>query len=176
MRKKKYTTLPTFIIFSVAMLAMAFASYGYNPVLCYIEIAVSVVTAGIVVLSTLRFHKYISSVVRSTAEKINGFNCEFLDKYKIPVTVLGADGEIIWSNTRFRKQFCNGKNPEGDMISPYIGGKKITAVADHDPFETACNGNEFVAFVISINYIRLYRKKKREMAFLLRTISRWDMV
>ena len=143
--------MPTFIIFSVAMLTMAFASYGYDPMLCYIEIAVSVVTAGIVVLSTLRFRNYITTTVRSTAEKINGFNPEFLDKYKIPVTVLGTDGEIIWSNTRFRKQFCNGKNPEGDIISPYIGDKKITAVADHDTFETACNGNEFVAFAISTN-------------------------
>lgn len=106
------------------MLAMSFASYGYDPMLCYIEIAVSAVTAGIVVISTLRFQNYISNTVHSTVEKINGFNPEFLDKYKIPVAVLGADGEIIWSNTRFRKQFCNGKNPEGDMISPYIGDKK----------------------------------------------------
>lgn len=37
------------------------------------------------------------------------------------------------------------------MISPYIGGKKITDVADHETFETACNGNEFVGFVISTN-------------------------
>lgn len=151
MKKKSFTTMPTFVIFSVAMLAMSFASYSYDPMLCYIEIAVSVVTAGIVVVSTLRFRNYIATTVRSTAEKINGFNPEFLDKYKIPVTVLGAEGEIIWSNTRFRKQFCNGKNPEGDMISPYIGGKKITEVADHETFETACNGNEFVGFVISTN-------------------------
>ena len=112
MKKKSFTTMPTFVIFSVAMLAMSFASYSYDPVLCYIEIAVSFVTAGIVVVSTLRFRNYIAATVRSTAEKINGFNPEFLDKYKIPVTVLGAEGEIIWSNTRFRKQFCNGKNPE----------------------------------------------------------------
>lgn len=151
MKKKSFTTMPTFVIFSVAMLAMSFASYSYDPMLCYIEIAMSVVTAGIVVVSTLRFRNYIAATVRSTAEKINGFNPEFLDKYKIPVTVLGAEGEIIWSNTRFRKQFCNGKNPEGDMISPYIGGKKITDVADHETFETACNGNEFVGFVISTN-------------------------
>lgn len=37
------------------------------------------------------------------------------------------------------------------MISPYIGDKKITEVADHETFETACNGNEFVGFVISTN-------------------------
>lgn len=133
------------------MLAMAFASYSYNPMLCYIEIAVSVVTAGVAIISTLRFHNYISSTVRSTAEKLNGFNSDFLDKYKLPVTVLGGDGEIIWTNTRFRKQFCNGKNPEGDIISPYINDKKITDVADHECFETACNGNEFVSFVISTN-------------------------
>ena len=133
------------------MLAMSLASYSYNPILCYIEIAVSVVTAGIVLLSTLQFRKYIITTVRNTAEKINGFDSAFLDRYKIPVAVLGVNGDIIWSNTRFRKQLCNGKNPEGDIISPYIGDKKITSVANHDCFETACNGNEFVAFVISIN-------------------------
>lgn len=133
------------------MLAMSLASYSYNPILCYIEIAVSVVTAGIVLLSTLQFRKYIITTVRNTSEKINGFDSAFLDRYKIPVAVLGVNGDIIWSNTRFRKQLCNGKNPEGDIISPYIGDKKITSVANHDCFETACNGNEFVAFVISIN-------------------------
>ena len=65
MKKKSFTTMPTFVIFSVAMLAMSFASYSYDPMLCYIEIAVSVVTAGIVVVSTLRFRNYIATTVRN---------------------------------------------------------------------------------------------------------------
>lgn len=149
MKKRKWTTTPPFVAFAIIMYAMAFASYNYSHLLCYIEIALATLTAAFVLLTTLRFRNYMSDVVKHTAEKIKDFTPDFLEKYKVPVAVVGKDGVIVWCNTRFRRFSDNSKNPDGELINHYIGDNHIEVVADKEAFETAVNGREFTVFAIS---------------------------
>lgn len=149
MKKKKWTTTPYFIIFSIITLSMALISFKYQPVLGYIELVVFLVSVIAVVLFNLRFNNYVTSVIKHTAENITNFNSDYLDKYKVPIAIVGGAGDIVWCNTRFKKSFCDGRNPLGDAINSYIGDKSIESVADKESFETACNGREFAGFVVS---------------------------
>ena len=84
MRKKHWTLTPWFIIFAAVMMLMAFASFEYNIVLCYVELGISVAAFAVVFVLSLRFRSYINNTVKSAAEKIKGLNPEHLEKYKYP--------------------------------------------------------------------------------------------
>ena len=72
MRKKHWTVTPWFLIFASAMLIMALASYNYNHTLCYIELAMAVLSFAVVFISSLHFHNYIVTTVRNAANRIRG--------------------------------------------------------------------------------------------------------
>ncbi len=149
MKRKHWTLTPWFMIFAIAMLLMTMATYGYNKILCYVELGITVVAFTIVIVLSLRFRNYIKSVVRSTAEKINGLNPDHIEKYKYPVAVSGKDGGILWCNARFRKVMCGGKSPEGESISSYLSGLDIEKVCDGEGIDIACDGKEFTAYFVS---------------------------
>ena len=119
MKRKHWTLTPWFLIFAMAMLMMTMATYSYNKILCYIELGITVGAFTIVIVLSIRFQNYIKGIVKSTAEKIKGFNPEHLEKYKYPVAVSGKDGDILWCNARFRKVMCGGKSPEGESMNAY---------------------------------------------------------
>ncbi len=150
MKRKLWTLSPWFLIFGIIMLFMSFASYSFNVVLCYIELAVSVAALTVVFVLSLRFRNYISSTVKSAASKIKGFNPEYLDKYKYPVAVAGSKGDILWCNARFRKMLCGGKSPEGEKINSYLSGFDINEIKDGEGADVAVDGNEFTAYCMSV--------------------------
>ena len=82
MRKKHWTVTPWFLIFASAMLIMALASYNYNHTLCYIELAMAVLSFAVVFISSLHFHNYIVTTVRNAANRIRGVDSEYLERYK----------------------------------------------------------------------------------------------
>lgn len=149
MKRKHWTLTPWFLIFGSVMLLMTMATYCYNLILCYIELGVTVAAFAVVIIMSLRFRNYIRTTVHSTAEKIKGFNSEYLEKYKYPIAIAGSDGDIIWCNARFRKSLCNGKSPEGEDINSYLSGFDIDDICDGDGADIAIDGKEFTAFCIS---------------------------
>lgn len=148
MRKKHWTVTPLFFIFGVIMLFMAIASHSYNKILCYIEMGISIVSIVVVAVLLLRFRSYVSSIVRSSADKINGIDSSFLEKYKYPIAIVGTNGDILWCNVRFRKQMSNAKNPEGDNISAYLSGFDFEDFAVGEGTDIAHDGKEYTAYCI----------------------------
>ncbi len=147
MKKRLWTLGPWFLIFSAAMLAMSLISARYSALLSYIELGVSVVSIAVVFLISLGFKKYIVNMVKITADKIGGFNSDFLDKYKYPVAAVGLEGDIFWCNARFRKAL-GSRSPEGDSINAYLSGRDIFEVADSDGFDIAIDGKEFTVYAL----------------------------
>ena len=150
MRKKHWTVTPWFLIFASAMLIMALASYNYNRVLCYIELGISVVSFAVVFIFSLRFHNYIVTTVRNAANRIRGVDSEYLERYKCPVGVVGEKNDIVWCNSKFSKNMCGGRSPEGETISRYLSGFEIKDVADRESFDVAVNGKEYTVFCVSV--------------------------
>lgn len=148
MRKRHWTVTPLFFIFGVIMLFMAVASHPYNQILCYIEMGVSVASLAVVAALLIRFRRYVSYVVRSSADKINGIDSSFLERYKYPIAIVGTNGDIIWCNLHFRKQISNAKNPEGDNISAYITGLDFKSFVSGEGTDVAHDGREYTAYCI----------------------------
>lgn len=149
MKRRHWTLTPWFLIFGIVMLMMTMATYSYNLILCYVELAITVAAFAVVIVISLRFRNYIKSIVRSTTEKIKGLNSEYLEKYKYPVAIAGEDGGILWCNARFRKSLCGGKSPEGESINSYLSGIDVLDICDGEGAEVAVDGKEFTAFCIS---------------------------
>lgn len=149
MKRRHWTLTPWFIIFALVMLIMAFASYNYNIVLCYIEFAISVAAFAVVFVLSFRFRNYINSSVKSAAERIKGFNPDYLEKYKFPVVVSGLKGDILWCNARFRKSMCQGRSPEGENINAYLSGFDIDEIKDGEGEDIAVDGKEYTVFCMS---------------------------
>ena len=147
MKKRIWTLAPWFLIFSAVLFFMAAFTLQYNKTLSYIELIVSVASAVLVFVLTFTFRKYIQTMVKTTANHINGFNSDFLDKYKYPVVVVGSKGDIFWCNSRFRK-VLGSRSPEGDSINAYLGGKDILDIVDSDGADIAIDGKEFTVYAL----------------------------
>ena len=149
MKKKLWTLTPWFIIFGVVMLLMTSFMSTYNYLLFLVELGLTVFSTGIVISLSLRFRNYIRATVRWTAERIAGFDPDFLEKFKFPVVVSGEMGDIIWCNARFRKALCGGKSPEGDAVNAYLPGFDIKDIIDGEGVDIAIDGREFTVYAIS---------------------------
>ncbi len=149
MKRKLWTLTPYFIIFGLSMLLMTTFMAPYNTLLFYIELGLTVATVGGVIALSLRFRNYIRVTVRLTAERIGGFDSEYLEKYKFPVAVSGELGDIIWCNARFRKSICGGRSPEGDAIDAYLPGFSIKDITDNEGVDIAIDGREFTVYAVS---------------------------
>ena len=149
MKRKKWTLTPWFIIFGVVMLLMSTFMSAYSMPLFYAELGLTVLTVAAVIVLSLRFRSYIRSTVRGTAERISGFDSEFLEQYKYPVAVSGEKGDIVWCNARFRKNICGGRSPEGDNINAYLPGFSIVDITNGEGADIAIDGREFTVYAVS---------------------------
>ena len=145
MRKKHWMLSPWFIIFSVVMLLMTTISANYNLIVFYVELGITVLSIALVMMFSLRFSAYIRGIVKSTADRINGIDHKYLERYKYPVAVVGTEGDIVWCNTRFRKAI-GGRKPEGDHINHYISGYDIVDIVDCEGVDVAIDGREFTVY------------------------------
>lgn len=149
MRKRHWTVTPLFFIFGVVMLLMAIASHPYSELLCYIEMGIAVLSLIVVAVLLIRFRVYVSNVVRSTADKIDGIDSSFLEKYKYPIAIVGSKGDILWCNMCFRKQMSNLRNPEGDNISAYLTGFDFDNFVAGEGVDIANDGKEYTAYCVN---------------------------
>jgi c-di-AMP phosphodiesterase-like protein len=146
MRRKVWTLSPPFIIFSVVMLGMAGVTYYYNPTISFIEMAVALASIAIVVVLSVRFKQYMSKTISSAISNITDLNQAYLERFKMPVVVVGKFGDILWSNSRFKKQLCTGRNPVNESISTFISNKNIEEIADSDGFDISLDGKQFTVY------------------------------
>ena len=148
MRKKHWMLSPWFIIFTIVMLLMTTISANYNIIVFYVELGITVLSIAAVIALSLRFSAYIRGIVRSTADRINGIDRDYLERYKYPVAVVGMEGDIVWCNARFRKAI-GGRSPEGDHINNYISGYDIVDIIDSDGVDVAVDGREFTVYCLN---------------------------
>ena len=146
MRKRNWTLTPWFVIFGVIMFAMSVASYDYSPVLCYVELGVSVLSIAVVVVTSLRFTSYVRGTVKNIISNIKGVNADYLEKFSCPVAVIGKQGDIVWCNSRFRKAMCGGKSAEGDTINAYLSGQAIEKLKSGEGCDVAVDGKEYTVY------------------------------
>lgn len=147
MKRRFWTLAPWFFIFTAAMFAMAVFTFQYSKSLFYVEIGIATASTVLVFAISISFRRYIRSMVKSTANRINGFNAEYLDGYKYPVVAVGSEGDIFWCNSRFRR-VLGSRSPEGDNMNAYLGGKDVFEIVDQEGVDVAIDGKEFTVYAM----------------------------
>ena len=147
MKRRIWTLAPWFFIFCAVMYAMALFTFQYSKALCYIEFGIATLSAVLVMAFSFWFRGYIRNMVKSTANRISGFDAEYLDRYKYPVVAVGEKGDIFWCNSRFRR-ILGSRSPEGESINAYLSGKDVFDIVDSDGVDVAINGKEFTVYAL----------------------------
>ena len=148
MKRKHWMLTPWFIIFAIVMLLMTTISANFDMTVFYVELGITVLAIAAVIALSLRFSAYIRGIVKSTADRINGIDHEYLERYKYPVAVVGMEGDIVWCNARFRKAI-GGRSPEGNHINNYISGYDIVDIIDSEGVDVAVDGREFTVYCLN---------------------------
>lgn len=123
--KRPYYVQPYLIVVSVALIAMAFTSRRYDRNVFLFEMILAVIVAIFIIVFNLRFRKYVDRIVRDAVKGIKGVNHTYLEKFSVPVAVVGKSGAVIWYNTKFRKKLSNNMECSGEPISRFIQGTTL---------------------------------------------------
>ncbi|MBQ7505457.1 MAG: DHH family phosphoesterase [Ruminococcus sp.] len=150
MKRRVWTSAPWLIISIFIIFGMAIAVYPYQPLVSFIGGGVAIVLLALSIIFRSRYRRYVTRTLDSALNSIGKVEKDYLDRFKVPVALAGKHGDIVWSNSRFKKQLCSGRNPSNEDISPYIGAKEIDSVADSDGFEIDFNGKHFMVLCTSV--------------------------
>ena len=130
--------MPVYLIFVVMMIPLSVALYYYKKILGIIAIVLTVVALGVVLTLILRFRSYIRAVVEGAMEDTFSPGDKAIESIALPVAVCGEHGELLMTNSEFRKTFLSGDDGLNTGIDPYIGG--------NDPLELVSKGAADVCF------------------------------
>ena len=151
MKKRVWTSAPWIIILSLLMISMAVAVYHNNQLVAYIGGGLGVLSLILGIVINVLFKRYITRIVGSALAKVASLDLDYLDRFKLPVVLTGKKGDIVWSNSRFKKQLCMGRNPANENISPFIGAKTVEEIADRERFEIDLDAHHYIVYCNSVD-------------------------
>lgn len=151
MKNKVWIATPVFAVFSVFMLVMSCISFKYNRSLAITEIAVSVILLAAVSIYYFKIKKSVKIVAKSAFENIAGSNTAFLERFKMPVAVVGQHNDILWCNTVFANAFKGGKSPLGDAASVYFPNKSLKEIISSAGTSVKFENKKFTVFANEID-------------------------
>lgn len=147
MKKRVWTVMPVYLIFVLLMIGMAFATYGYNRILAFIEFGVSIVALAVVLALTLNFKRYIRNIVSGSIEESSDVNEQSIEYIRLPAAVTGEYGEILFCNSRFKKLFFSDGDAENEKIMPYISDNDVAYALKAGVLETEYQGKRFSVYM-----------------------------
>ena len=142
---------PQYLIFSIALLLMAFAARRYDHNVFVFEICVSVISAVLIIVFSIKYHKYVNNVVRSAVRSIKGVNHSYLEKFSVPVVIAGTKGDILWYNVKFKKKLAHNKDCTGDLISCFISNIDINTIIESSGIDVELDGRHYTVIASEIS-------------------------
>ena len=132
MKRKIWVHSP--ITFALLVLIIGFTVLGYFNLLSrqdllIIQIICSVLATGLIVLGTVGFHKYLNYAVSSTVRSMSPQQIRTLERFPMPVVIVGDRGDIIWYNKLFISQVAGMEDVAGVDITEFTSGKVLTELA-----------------------------------------------
>ncbi len=157
-RRRIWTSAPWLIISIVIILGMSVVTFRYEPMVSFIGGGLAFFLLAASIVFRARYRRYVTRTVSSALDSLGKIDHGYLDRFKLPVVLTGKFGDIVWSNTRFKKSLCSGRNPANESISPYIGAKDIEEVADQEGFEIDFDGRHYFVYCTSVEegYVCFY--------------------
>ena len=122
--------MPVYLIFVVAMLAMAFASLRYNKILFFIEAGVSLLLFAVVLVLMMNFKNYLRQSVKDSVMSVADISDDYIESLKLPTAVVGEYGEILMYNRHFKQLFCKSHDAVGESILSYFKNDTIDSLCN----------------------------------------------
>ncbi len=150
--RRLWTLTPYFLIFSACLLIMSILFLQFSLELFIISLSLSLVSAGVVLFYCFKFKNYVSDTVFNTVKSIREVNKNYLNKFSMPVVVVGDKGDIIWYNDKFYSQISNDNDDAtGDLINHYIEGKSIKDVIKSREIDITYNSRKYTVYSNLVN-------------------------
>lgn len=148
MRKKenKNYVFALFLIFSVAMFAMAIASLSHNILVFVGELLFAAVAMMIAVMAIRNIRLYISKVLMGASRKLFRDDKRTIDDICVPLVVLGEHYEIIAANKRFFEAVGSEEEALGGNLTDFLTNDNPESVFDDNGTDTFYNEKWFIAF------------------------------
>ena len=148
MRKKenKNYVFALFLIFSVAMFAMAIASLSHNILVFVGELLFAAVAMMIAVMAIRNIRLYISKVLMGASRKLFRDDKRTIDDICVPLVVLGEHYEIIAANKRFFEAVGSEEEALGGNLTDFLTNDNPESVFDDNGTDKFKNEKWFIAF------------------------------
>ena len=148
MRRKVWVSSPVFFIISTVMCLMACASWFWNRMIFFIEIGVAVVSIAAVWIATSRFHAHVINSVKSAQTVLTGDQYRAMQKFSLPVVLVGSENDMIWFNDAFRDHVCNKNECRGETVEKFIYPKTVEQILESDGTDVAVDNLRFTVYGI----------------------------
>ncbi len=152
MKKRIWTATPLFFVLVSTMFIFTIVSIFFDKTLFLIGLILSSISAAIVLISLLKFKKYISFVVNDAIKSLSSADQYVLEALPFPAIVVGDKQDVICTNSLFRCKVNNGIKSSGDPISKYISGKSLDYILKHKGIDVSYGEKRFTVYGIKVSY------------------------
>ena len=142
---------PHFLIFSAVLFFMAFAARRYNHSVFIFDICLAAVSAVIFIVMGFRYRRYVDNVVRDAVRGIQGANHAYLEKFSVPVVVIGKKGDVLWYNTKFKKKLADNQECTGESASRFISNLDIDTFIESSGIDIELNERHYTLLASEID-------------------------
>ncbi len=123
----------------------------FSPIICYIELAFSVVVLIGCVVYTLNHKKIIDRYMRRVLKHIDESDQHSLSCSPLPIVAITDDGQILWHNAFFEMQVASGESLKGQAASSLLPSLDMQSLFNNNVVETDVNGKHYLVYVSTLN-------------------------
>lgn len=149
MKRKVWASSPVFFAISAVMLAMACASWFWNSTVFYVEISVAAASVGAVFLATAHFHAHVFDAVKSAQTVLSGEQYHLMQKFALPIVLVGKADDMIWINEAFWNTVCEKRECRGQNIQKFIYPKTVQQVLESDGTDVSVGTRRFTVYGVT---------------------------
>lgn len=151
MKRKVWVSSPVFLTISAVMLAMACTSWFWNRTVFYVEISVAAASIAAVLLATSHFHAHVLDAVKSAQTILSGDQYRLMQKFSLPIVLVGESNDMIWINEAFWNTVCDKRECRGENIQKFLYPKTVEQVLEADGTDISVGKRKFTVHGVSTN-------------------------
>lgn len=121
---------PLELLLAVALVLSVCSMAFYNQILFYIQLGVAVLLIIYAVWHLGHIRHDIRRYLGRIAGKLNQTDQDALAAFPLPVSVVSANGEVIWYNELFRGEVLDGNEAYGESVGSITDGLTVQNLKD----------------------------------------------
>ena len=155
MKKKVWASSPVFFTATAVMFAMACISWFWNRTVFFVEIAAAGASFAAAAVSIAHFHSYVQTAVTSAQTVLAGSRYQNLDRFPLPIVLVGRGNDIVWTNDAFQKTVCAKNKSFGGDIRKFIYPKTVEQILESGGADVTVDHKRFMIYGTSTDTVSI---------------------